>query len=434
MENLKKEFTPILQKRGWRVEKLSELCCCFGGKLGKNPSVGGYCMPAGDGKRSRGIYLRLRSFAKGGDKFDAGHAITDYDSVANVMAHECAHIVHSKHSVEFYKLMDELFEEWRDGGGGGGRGFTVTGGGGRDINGAGAGGNSSNGSDFGGNGLALGGGKMAGFQSRELRRKIALDAAYNRQNYQAIMSAGGKVLGGVGCLGEKSNVDPQAAAANAAMRRQEDSWCQECQDLTFSDEEEEVEEVDEEKAEVVVDLEAERRVKRERKRKLEEGIIDLCSSSQEETVEATEATEITAVKPGEERSMGLKKSVCEKCTYLNDQSDLFCALCGASLPMNNLPVDSWLCTFCTVLNSNDVSKVRCSTCNKLRPEEQRRMEECSRRAIEQIEKKELVDELCENVKKDEVARATAEFGFNIYDSGRGRGKNKETRRQGDKEK
>ena len=86
-------------------------------------------MPAGDGKRSRGIYLRLRSFAKGGDKFDAGHAITDYDSVANVMAHECAHIVHSKHSVEFYKLMDELFEEWRDGGGGGGRGFTVTGGG-----------------------------------------------------------------------------------------------------------------------------------------------------------------------------------------------------------------------------------------------------------------------------------------------------------------
>lgn len=33
LERLEREFNPILVARGFSVERLSELCCCFGGKL-----------------------------------------------------------------------------------------------------------------------------------------------------------------------------------------------------------------------------------------------------------------------------------------------------------------------------------------------------------------------------------------------------------------
>ena len=33
LERLEREFNPILVARGFSIERLSELCCCFGGKM-----------------------------------------------------------------------------------------------------------------------------------------------------------------------------------------------------------------------------------------------------------------------------------------------------------------------------------------------------------------------------------------------------------------
>jgi len=96
---LTKEFQPILVDKSYRIARLSEMCCCHA-KMGRNISILGYCMPNGDKKSSRGIYIRLRH--------PNTHAFMDYESLAGTMAHEIAHIKYSSHSVEFYEYMDHL--------------------------------------------------------------------------------------------------------------------------------------------------------------------------------------------------------------------------------------------------------------------------------------------------------------------------------------
>ncbi|KAI2510819.1 WLM domain [Fragilaria crotonensis] len=119
------EFYPIVQRRGYQVLSLSELCCCGDGldhdienhdstqqngrkrrkrriRAVTNKNILGYNQSRGDGRHT--IHLRLRD-AK-------NHAILmSYEQVAGTMAHELAHCVHGPHSASFYKLMDEIQEQ-----------------------------------------------------------------------------------------------------------------------------------------------------------------------------------------------------------------------------------------------------------------------------------------------------------------------------------
>lgn len=96
LEEIKRHADPLLQARGWRVLKLYEICCCSAG--GKNTRIGGFCCPAGDGKTSLRIALRLRQ--------PKSHELHSFDHCMRVMIHEMSHIMHGNHSAQFYQLME----------------------------------------------------------------------------------------------------------------------------------------------------------------------------------------------------------------------------------------------------------------------------------------------------------------------------------------
>ena len=106
LEELARHVQPVLKARGWKVLKLDEICCCTRGRLDKNLSVGGFCMPAGDGCTSNRIALRLRQ--------PKTHELHPFDHLMRVLVHEITHIVHGPHSAAFYKLMGELQTQYEE--------------------------------------------------------------------------------------------------------------------------------------------------------------------------------------------------------------------------------------------------------------------------------------------------------------------------------
>ena len=114
------EFGPIIQKRGYRVLSVSEMCCCGDGldydkkrrgrKLRKQSNnVLGYNSTRFFGGRRGGskthtIHLRLRDPRN-------HNRLYPWEDVAGTMAHELSHCVHQNHGSGFYKLMEELLEE-----------------------------------------------------------------------------------------------------------------------------------------------------------------------------------------------------------------------------------------------------------------------------------------------------------------------------------
>jgi len=117
LQRIHDEFFPIIQKRGYNVLSISELCCCGDGldhvqgrrrKCRKmNANVWGYNQTTFGGGRttkSHTIHLRLRNPRKHSQ-------LLSWEDVAGTMAHELSHCVHQNHGKSFYKLMEELLEE-----------------------------------------------------------------------------------------------------------------------------------------------------------------------------------------------------------------------------------------------------------------------------------------------------------------------------------
>ena len=113
------EFGPIIQRRGYHVTSISEMCCCGDGldhrpgnskkcrKMGAN--VWGYNQTTffrGGTRRKtlHAIHLRLRH----AQNHNMLHA---WEDIAGTMAHELAHCEHQNHNQAFYKLMEEILEE-----------------------------------------------------------------------------------------------------------------------------------------------------------------------------------------------------------------------------------------------------------------------------------------------------------------------------------
>jgi hypothetical protein len=121
LKRIHDEFLPIIQRRGYVVTSISELCCCGDGldhrpgrrgrggrRMGDN--VLGYNQTTsfgrrgGAGRSSHAIHLRLR------DPRDHTR-LFPWEDVAGTMAHELSHCVHQNHDEAFFKLMEEILEE-----------------------------------------------------------------------------------------------------------------------------------------------------------------------------------------------------------------------------------------------------------------------------------------------------------------------------------
>lgn len=198
------EFSQIISKRKYNVKSITEMCCCSDGldhlpnrrgrktKIMPN-NVLGYNLTQFTNPKTHAIHLRLRH--------PATHELVDYESIAGTMCHELAHCEVGPHNAQFYKVMEEIEEQYAiflargvvvDK-----QGFPV-------------------GSD---DAYKLGGRKV----SPEEARRRAMMAAEKRRG----LSCGQYVLGG------KSKVrDPKEAARIAAERRLRDSqFCLPCNEI-----------------------------------------------------------------------------------------------------------------------------------------------------------------------------------------------------------
>ncbi|WVW84480.1 hypothetical protein I302_106514 [Kwoniella bestiolae CBS 10118] len=93
LEKIASQVKPIMKKRGWKVGTLAEF-------LPSNPSLLGLNTNAG-----QRINLRLRPPG-------SENTFYEYDQLVLVMLHELTHNVHGPHDAKFYKLLEELEEEY----------------------------------------------------------------------------------------------------------------------------------------------------------------------------------------------------------------------------------------------------------------------------------------------------------------------------------
>jgi DNA-dependent metalloprotease WSS1 len=110
------EFSPIIQRRGYNVKSISELCCCADGldfssrkgrkcrRMGDNVLGYNQTVISGRSNKTHTIHLRLRH-PRQHDRLFA------WEDVAGTMAHELAHCMHGPHNDAFFKLMGEILEE-----------------------------------------------------------------------------------------------------------------------------------------------------------------------------------------------------------------------------------------------------------------------------------------------------------------------------------
>ncbi|KAL7572540.1 hypothetical protein ACA910_000363 [Epithemia clementina (nom. ined.)] len=118
LQRVVREYLPIMQRRGYNVVSISELCCCNDGldfeprrrrklnKLANN--VWGYNRTTwSGGRKSHTIHLRLRHPNQGNHE----SRMHLYEDVAGTLAHELAHCEFGPHNQQFYALMDDILEE-----------------------------------------------------------------------------------------------------------------------------------------------------------------------------------------------------------------------------------------------------------------------------------------------------------------------------------
>ncbi|KAK7270601.1 hypothetical protein RJT34_25893 [Clitoria ternatea] len=182
LEKVAKQVQPIMRKRRWKVNVLSEFCP-------SNPSLLG--LNIGPGAE---IKLRLRRPNRDWDFFP-------YEQILDTMLHELCHNQHGPHNAQFYNLLDEIRKECEE--------LMVKG-----ISGT-------------GKGFDLQGRRLGGFSQPpplSTLRQTTLAAAESRAHHRALLPSGPQYLGGDNNI--KSALSPIQAAAMAAERRlHDDMWC-----------------------------------------------------------------------------------------------------------------------------------------------------------------------------------------------------------------
>mmetsp|Transcript_14357 Transcript_14357/g.30697 ORF Transcript_14357/g.30697 Transcript_14357/m.30697 type:complete len:461 (-) Transcript_14357:32-1414(-) len=113
LRRIHSEFHVIIERRGWNVVSITEMCCCGDGidRLKKRKTkvmpnnVLGYNRTSHSRRGNiHDIHLRLRH--------PRTHELLDYQSIAGTMCHELAHCVRGPHDAKFYKAMEEIEEQY----------------------------------------------------------------------------------------------------------------------------------------------------------------------------------------------------------------------------------------------------------------------------------------------------------------------------------
>lgn len=122
LRRIQSEFQLIVEKRKYGLTTVTEMCCCedgldhlhankSGGKRGRKTrrmpgNVLGYNLTQGsrNGNSVHRIHLRLRH--------PKNHTFYSYEEIAGTMCHELAHCEIGPHDAKFYKLMDEIMEQY----------------------------------------------------------------------------------------------------------------------------------------------------------------------------------------------------------------------------------------------------------------------------------------------------------------------------------
>eukprot|EP00584_Thalassiosira_punctigera_P011998 CAMPEP_0172553808 /NCGR_PEP_ID=MMETSP1067-20121228/51783_1 /TAXON_ID=265564 ORGANISM="Thalassiosira punctigera, Strain Tpunct2005C2" /NCGR_SAMPLE_ID=MMETSP1067 /ASSEMBLY_ACC=CAM_ASM_000444 /LENGTH=454 /DNA_ID=CAMNT_0013342045 /DNA_START=231 /DNA_END=1595 /DNA_ORIENTATION=- len=217
LRRIHSEFHVIIERRGWYVVSITEMCCCGDGiDCLKNrrtkampDNVLGYNRTSSSRRGNvHDIHLRLRH--------PRTHEILDYESIAGTMCHELAHCVRGPHDAKFYKAMEEIEEQYsvylargvvldRDG-------FPI---------------GSSESHVLGSN--REGGANDGRKNNASAARRRALDEAESRRKKGSNGLTRGNVLGG---KSRSSPKDPREAARIAAERRLFDSqYCLPCNEV-----------------------------------------------------------------------------------------------------------------------------------------------------------------------------------------------------------
>ncbi len=249
LQRIRNEFETIIQRRGYNITSITEMCCCDDGfnylqnsqssgnnnkrkrKIKNMPNnVLGYNLTSGNRHR---IHLRLRPPTK--DKHHSSSSFYPYEDIAGTMCHELAHCEISPHNAKFYKLMDEIMEQYE---------LSLVNGG-FVMDKAGFPMNSSQAYALGTSGV---GGVSSGTASSYHKGDAAGKAAQLRWEQRKKFGLGGTyILGcneGRGASGTKNNISsslknlpPKEAARIAAERRIEErrrndsKYCLPCEDI-----------------------------------------------------------------------------------------------------------------------------------------------------------------------------------------------------------
>jgi hypothetical protein len=415
LERIYKEFYPIMEKRGYNVSSLSEMCCCGDGLDHNNqrkgrrtlkimgPQVGGYNMTTrGGGRRygtkSHSIHLRLRSAQD--------HSIVlSYEEVAGVMAHEMAHCVHGPHNAAFYKLMDEILDQhavcMAKGIVADEQGFPI---------------HSSQAYTLGGN-------------STHNAKSARMQAALRRRRQQQLwMPSGPQKLGGSSQF--QDLLPPGQAAAQAAYERRlrDEVWCQPCTDdddyvieLSSDSQDEENDEGDCKPA--AKQNEKEQDDDDDRKPAAAVSVTTDGSDKENATAEPKMATQIDGSdclhsKPPPAAASRPASVVTIDLTTSDDEDDFSTTATTTTTrgrgtkkrrraeSSTTTTFAEWSCSRCTFRNV--AGTLVCGMCGK----ESRVAQERSQRKVVEICKR---DEIL-HVKEAEVQESIREFGFNIYGS------------------
>ena len=411
LERLAAEFGPIIEKRGWRVLALTEMCCCGDGDVhlsGRRKGRGnrimshnvqGYNVAKGDAKTSLGIHVRLRQVKN--------HWLIPYSEVAAVMAHELAHIRVGDHSVAFYELMEEISKQHAI--------FVAS-----------------------GNVLDKDGFPMGG----EARRLGGLSRRLDTSdiNYRAAIAAEkrmkvAKIFGGSNMLGGKKEIHRNKLSeltVKAAERRITDStWCHAVDKKDVIEIFDETDNIDD----VLVCQPVTNEVglmKRKAEKSLDGGhqqkltlkrggskIIKRCikgkrkGTLRETSIEVIDLTNesgtasMTEINGERARGSELNLLICQQCTLRNNASSRKCDACNFDLikgfALKPSARQDWKCKICTYNNFHEM--LSCDMCGASK----------MNKAESMLNAKEVSKEdLIENIKSSEGQNSVLDFGFNIY--------------------
>ena len=370
LRRIHSEFGTIIEKRGWNVTSISEMCCCGDGldcprkrKIKVMPSnVLGYNrISTSQRGKIHDIHLRLRH--------PRTHALLDYESIAGTMCHELAHCVHGSHDAKFYEAMNEIEEQYV--------GYLAKG----VVLG-------KDGFPLGSGGIPLGsGGGGRERHEASLNGKISQAANSRRKMGQKGLTRG-CVLGG-----EKRKGPPREAAGIAAERRFLDSqYCLPCNEIIellgedddYDDNEVAVVEGSTKTAQINTDGRSDTKMTAN-----DDGVIDLTLDDSFTTM----SRGATLKSPFKRKSQSKQIAHLDMAQSNTSKRD--------AAPRD---LEMWNCCQCTLINPPTV--LVCIACHSERP--------CDKTVLEQAKELQKQDDV-DYMKRREVQQSKETFGgFNIY--------------------